>query len=234
MHGGTFLTKRLRAGYFTAKITSWEKWHEPIHKVEPESACGGLHTVNPVHVWAASMRSEHHIWLTVSVVCHSGTSQRCPTFFEIIVMLAFFFRQDDWVQVLPRLHRRCVSPNFFLPACQVVIVVVTGFAFTSKYIGCEFEASSFLPGRWHLHSQLSRKWSKLKFQSSPEVGDAWIVMPPFFILMVYVICKCKVEQSLRKTHDYVSTLRIPWDVSINHPQSVNRGTSLILNLICGV
>ena len=30
----------------------------------------------------------------------------------------------------------------------------------------------FLPGVWHRHSQLPRKWSKLKFRSSPEVGDA--------------------------------------------------------------
>ena len=40
----------------------------------------------------------------------------------------------------------------------------------NRYIGCEAPSISFLPGVLHRHSQLPRKWSKLKFRSSPEVG----------------------------------------------------------------
>ena len=112
---------------------------------------------------------------------------------------------------------------FIFFACHatvvVVVVVVTGFVlkrlFTSVATVClEAGPSTVKHHRFFLEyytailsnfksdpaklSMLTRSWRRL----------LEIVMSPFFVTMVYPIRVRKVEQSLRGTQDYVSTLRI--------------------------
>ena len=85
-----------------------------------------------------------------------------PDVFSIYLFVCLFFH-------LPHCHRRRCSSSLSQASSWKILRFRRDCLPRSRYIGCE--APSFLPWVLRSHSQLPRKWSELKFRSSPEVGD---------------------------------------------------------------
>ena len=88
--------ERFRAGHFTCKNTDWEKWREPIRKVEPETTDWALHT-------RILVRIEHSHFLTAaecwSIAGFEDTQSRI--FYFSVSFFPFFFsllfQEDDQI-----------------------------------------------------------------------------------------------------------------------------------------
>ena len=57
--------ERFRAGHFTCKNTDWEKWREPIRKVEPETTDWALHTRIPARIKPSHFLTAAECWLVL-------------------------------------------------------------------------------------------------------------------------------------------------------------------------
>ena len=106
--------------------------------------------------------------------------------FPFFLLFLFFCQENDQIYEFFPGSRRVSNLSIclfiiFLFACHATVVVaVTGFGLKRPSVATVClevgtsavrEAPSFLSGVLHRHSQLPRKWSKLKFRSSSEVGD---------------------------------------------------------------
>ena len=131
--------ERFRAGHFTCKNTDWEKWREPIRKVEPETTDWALHTRIPVRIEPSHFLTAAECWS----IAGSEDTQSWNFYFSVsFFFLSFFpFVSGRWpdLGVLPRLQT-CFQFIYLLIylfiffACHatvvvvvVVVVVVTGF-----------------------------------------------------------------------------------------------------------
>ena len=95
--------ERLRAGHLTCKNTDWEKWREPIRKVEPETTDWALHTRIPVRIEPSHFLTAAECW---SIAGSEDTQSG-----ELLLLRFFFFSFFPFVSgrrpnlgVLPRLQ----------------------------------------------------------------------------------------------------------------------------------
>ena len=95
--------ERFRAGHFTCKNTDWEKWREPIRKVEPETTDWALHTRIPVRIEPSHFLTAAECWS----IAESDDTQSGKFYFSVSYFFCFFpFVLGRWpdLGVLPRLH----------------------------------------------------------------------------------------------------------------------------------
>ena len=135
-HRSSSLTlERFRAGHFTCKNTDWEKWREPIRKVEPETTDWALHTRIPVRIEPSHFLTAAECWsIAGSEDTQSGDFYFSVSFF--FLLFPFCFRK------MTRSRSPSLAPDVFpiylfvylcvFFACHatvdvVVVVVVTGF-----------------------------------------------------------------------------------------------------------
>ena len=124
--------ERFRAGHFTCKNTDWEKWREPIRKVEPETTDWALHTRIPVRIEPSHFMTAAECWsIAGSEDTQSGNFYFSVSFFSLL------FQEDDQILEFFLGSRR--ASNLFIYififfACHatvvvvvVLVVVVTGF-----------------------------------------------------------------------------------------------------------
>ena len=120
--------ERFRAGHFTCKDTDWEKWREPIRKVEPETTDWALHTRIPVWIEPSHFLTATECWS----IAGSEDTQRGNFYFSVSFFFSPFFpfvsgRWPD-LGVLPRLQACFLFIYLFIFfACHATVVVVTGF-----------------------------------------------------------------------------------------------------------
>ena len=184
---GDAALERFRAGHFTCKITDWEKWREPIRKVEPETMDWALHTRIPVRI-------EPSHFLTAAECCWVGRKILKEAKWVFLLQRFFFFVvvsgrwPDLWVFLrlqmcfqfihlfvfirLPCRRRRPLRRCHRLLPVKTLCLRRNCFP-RSRYIGCE--TPSFLPRVLRRHSQLQwnsvitypqGKWKKVRSNQS--------------------------------------------------------------------
>ena len=125
------IVERFRAGHFTCKNTDWEKWREPIRKVEPETTDWALHTRIPVRIEPSHFLTAAECWS----IAGSEEIQSWNFYFSVSFFFSFFpFVSGRWpdLGVLPRLQT-CFQFIFLFIylfiffACHATVIVVTGF-----------------------------------------------------------------------------------------------------------
>ena len=208
------ITERFCAGHFTCKNTDWEKWHEPIRKVEPETTDWALHTRIPVRIEPSHFLTAAECWSIGPKILKAGIFTSAFLFFLIFYLFCFtkmtrsmssspapdVFPSYLFIYLfificLPRRRRHRPCRRCHRLRLEKTLRFCRDCLPRSRYIGCV--APAFLPGVLHRHSQLPRKRRQLE-----------IIMSPFFVTMMYDMRKREVERSLRGTQDYVSFLRI--------------------------
>ena len=128
--------ERFRAGHFTCKNTDWEKWREPIRKVEPETTDWALHTRIPVRIEPSHFLTPAECWSIAGSVRWYSKRDFTSAF---LFFLLFFFVSRRWPEFFPSSRRVsnlfiCLSIYVFLFTCHhaavvvvVVVVTLTGF-----------------------------------------------------------------------------------------------------------
>ena len=106
--------ERFRAGHFTCKNTDWEKWREPIRKVEPETTDWALHARIPVPV-----EPSHFLTASDLIGLKILKAVIFPWAFLFFLLFLSFFVSGRWpdLWVLPRLH------TCFQFICYLVIFI---------------------------------------------------------------------------------------------------------------
>ena len=87
--------ERFRADHFTCKNTDWEKWREPISKVEPETTDWALHTRIPVRIEPSHFLTAAECWSIASEDTQSGDFYFSVSFF--FSFFPFLFQEDDQI-----------------------------------------------------------------------------------------------------------------------------------------
>ena len=165
--------ERFRAGHFTCKNTDWEKWREPIRKVDPETTDWALHTRILVRIEPSHFLTAAECWsIAGSVRWCSQSGISLQRFFSF----SFFFSRR-WPEFFPSSRRvsnlfLCLSIYVFLFTCHhaVVVVVFTLTGFVLKRLFASVATPCFELFALVLH----RLWSTI-------VSSWGIVTPPFSV-----------------------------------------------------
>ena len=134
--GQICITERFRAGHFTCKNTDWEKWREPIRKVETRD-----YGLSPAHTDSSPDWALTFFDCSWALIDRSEDTQSGNFYFSVSFLpdfLSFLFHEDDQIYEFFPGSRRvskffiCLFICSFLFACHaavviVLVAVVTGF-----------------------------------------------------------------------------------------------------------
>ena len=91
-----YLLERFRTLYFTCKNTDWEKWREPIRKVEPETTDWALHTRIPVRIEPLHFLTAAECW---SIAGAEDAQSGIFYFSNFFLLFFLLFQEDDILEL---------------------------------------------------------------------------------------------------------------------------------------